>query len=346
MSISLSHFDYDLPKELIAQYPLKRRDASRLLVFNRDNDALVNDTFSHVSDHLKEGDLLVLNNTKVILARLFGHRKKSLGRVEIFLLEEAGKKRFRVLIKPLKRLKINEEILIDDDHGLSCTLIDAHKKIVEFNRENVFEGLGEFGHVPLPQYIKRSDEALDRDRYQTVYAKNEGAVAAPTAGLHFTESLLAKVRQKGVKIAYLTLHVGYGTFAPIREEDITKHVMGEERFEIPHSTITSIRQTKKAGGSIVAVGTTVCRALEANKEAILESTTRHAGVKGRTDLFIYPSFSFSVVDSLITNFHLPKSSLYILVSAFAGMRHLKKVYQCAIGCGYRFFSYGDAMFIT
>ena len=345
VNVKLSLFDYNLPKELIAQYPLGERDASRLLVVNRANDTLTHQHFSQLPDHLRKGDLLVLNNTKVMPVRLFAQRKSSGGRIEIFLLEKISKRRFRALIKPLKKLRLDEELLIENDHGLSCALVDAEKRIVEFNHDDVLQRIDECGHVPLPHYIKRSDEAIDRERDQTVYAQKEGAVAAPTAGLHFTESLLTILRQKGVNIAFLTLHVGDGTFASIREEDIAKHAMHEERFEIPQSTIALIRQTKDAGGRVIAVGTTACRALESNQDAIFRSAACRGGLKGRTDLFIYPPFSFAVVDALITNFHLPKSSLFILVSALTGMHRLKKIYQHAIEHRYRFFSYGDAMFV-
>lgn len=341
--MKLSLFDYDLPKELIAQYPLKERDASRLLVFNRADNSIAHEQFRQLPEHLKKGDLLVFNNTKVIRARLFAQRKQSGGRVELFLLEQISKRRFRALLKPLKRLRLNEELLIENDHGLSATLVDAQERIVEFNRDDVVERLREFGRVPLPAYIRRDDAALDRDRYQTVYAKKDGAVAAPTAGFHFTDSLLDTIRQKGIKTAFLTLHVGYGTFAPIREEDIAKHAMHEERFEIPPSTIALIRQAKEKGGRVVCVGTTTCRALESNKEAIFEPGTRRGGLKGRTRLFIRPPFSFAVADALITNFHLPKSSLFILVAALTGVRTLKEIYRQAIEHRYRFFSYGDAM---
>ncbi len=343
---NLSDYDYELPRELIAQYPLERRDASRLLVHNRREASVCHRHFSDIADYLEKGDLLILNNTKVVMARLFARRPATGGKVEIFLLEQVHKRRFRALLKPMRRLKIGEELIIDNDHGLSCRLVDAGNKVVEFSHDDVFKRLQECGHVPLPQYIKRSDEFLDRERYQTVYAKKEGAVAAPTAGLHFTRTLMGALKRKGVKIAFVTLHVGYGTFSPIRQESIAGHAMEEEYFEIPAPAISLVRRAKENKKRVIAVGTTVCRALESNKDALLTGAAARQAIKGRTALFIRPPFTFSVVDALITNFHLPKSTLFILVAAFAGLDQLKKAYQCAVAHRYRFFSYGDAMFIA
>ena len=345
MATRLSEFDYKLPKELIAQFPLEKREQSRLLVFDRKDLFMKHDYFYSIVDYLNKGDILVLNNTKVILARLFARRKHSRGKVELLLLEEINNRRFRALISPIKRLKANEELPIESNNGLTFKLIDFANRIVEFNQDNVMDKLRSIGHVPLPKYIKRSDVESDRVRYQTVYAKEEGAVAAPTAGLHFTDSLLKRIKDKGVNVTFLTLHVGYGTFASIREQDISRHKMEEEHFEIPESTISLIRNAKKNKAKVVAVGTTVCRALESCKDLILSDSIVKKSIKGKTNLFIYPSFKFSLVDSLITNFHLPKSTLYILVSAFVGLSNMRRIYKQAIEKNYRFFSYGDAMII-
>ena len=342
MHVSL--FDYTLPEELIAQYPCAQRDASRLLVYDRAQHTIAHRNFKDVIDYLERGDLVVFNDTKVILARLFARRKETHGRVEILLLEKIGRRRYRVLLKPAKRLKCDEELLISNDHGLACRLIDPVQKIVEFNRDGLMRDLPNYGHVPLPGYIRRSDEQSDRERYQTVYAKKVGAVAAPTAGLHFTSQLIRQLKKKGVNCAFLSLHVGYGTFAPIRCEDITEHHMHCEHFDIPLQTVNAIRKTKKQGGRVVAVGTTVTRALEANK-CFIGASGVSKRLAGKTDVFIYPPYSFSVVDALITNFHLPKSTLYILVSALSGLSELKGIYQNAIAHQYRFFSYGDAMML-
>lgn len=341
--MKLTDFDYNLPKDLIAQFPLEKRDESRLLILNRQNRNIEHKKFSDVINYLNSGDLLVLNNTKVILARLLGRRRNAGGRVEALLLDRIDDKRFRALIKPLGRLRINEEISINNN-GLAFRLVDVNKRIIEFNQGNVLDKLAEVGHVPLPQYIKREDSPLDRIRYQTVYASREGAIAAPTAGLHFTKSLLNRIRNKGVKIAFLTLHVGYGTFAPVKEKNIQNHKMQAEHFEITSQAIKLINKTK-GRGRIIAVGTTSCRALEANKDKVLDQVPGENSIKGSTDLFIYPPFKFHITDGLITNFHLPKSTLYMLVAAFAGIKKIKKAYQQAIEEKYRFYSYGDAMLI-
>ncbi|NQU18986.1 tRNA preQ1(34) S-adenosylmethionine ribosyltransferase-isomerase QueA [bacterium] len=342
--MKLTDFDYNLRKDLIAQFPLEKRDRSRLLILDREDKSITHKKFHNIVDYFNPGDLLILNNTKVILARLFGFRKKTGGKVEALLLERIGNRRFRALIKPLKRLKINEEVRVNNN-GLTFKLIDYNKRIIEFNKKDILGKLNDIGHVPLPQYIKREDSLLDRTRYQTVYAKREGAVAAPTAGLHFTDTLLKKIKKIGVNIAFITLHVGYPTFAPIKKEDISNHKMEREYFEIPKATIKLIKETKNNSQKIFAVGTTTCRALEANRDKILNLTIADDGIKGYTDLFIYPPFKFRVVDSLITNFHLPKSTLFVLVSAFAGLKNIKKAYQEAIVNRYRFFSYGDATLV-
>jgi S-adenosylmethionine:tRNA ribosyltransferase-isomerase len=339
----LANFNYTLPKDLIAQFPLKKRDESRLLVLDRINQGINHRKFYDIADYFNKGDVLVLNNTKVILARLFGRRKETGGKVEVLLQKKIGRKQYQALITPLGKLKLGEEIAINNN-GVSFKVVDFKNKVIEFNKDRILDRLDRIGHVPLPQYIKRSDVLSDRKTYQTVYAKKEGAIAAPTAGLHFTAELLAKIRKKGVKIAFVTLHVGYGTFASIKEEDVSKHRMEEEYFEIPKATTKLIKEAKANSRKVFAVGTTTTRALEANKDRIVSSKITQ-GIKGYTDLFIYPGFEFGVVDSLITNFHLPKSTLYILACAFAGSENIKNSYAQAIQSRYRFFSYGDAMII-
>ncbi|MFC1709515.1 tRNA preQ1(34) S-adenosylmethionine ribosyltransferase-isomerase QueA [Candidatus Omnitrophota bacterium] len=342
--MKLTDFDYNLPKNLIAQFPLDKRDQSRLLVFDRTQKEIEHKKFCDLLDYLNRGDLLVLNDTKVIFARLFGHKKSTGAKIEALLLDKVDDRRFRALIKPLKRAKLNEDIIVNNN-GLSFKLVDYNKRIIEFNKGAVLGRLNKIGHVPLPQYIKREDSALDRTRYQTIYAQKEGAIAAPTAGLHFTKPLLSKIKEKGIGIAFVTLHVGYGTFAPVKEEDILNHKMHEEYFEIPQQTINLIRKTKDNKGKIVAVGTTTCRALEASGGKIIKRKVGGNSIKGYTDLFIYPTFKFKLIDALITNFHLPQSTLYVLVAAFAGLDNTKEVYTQAIHKEYRFYSYGDAMLI-
>jgi len=341
--MELSDFNYNLPKSLIAQFPLEKRDQSRLLVVDRKRKTIEHRKFNNIIDYLNPGDLLILNNTKVILARLFGFRKNTGGKVEVLLQEQINNHRFKALINPLRRLKIGEEISINNN-GLSFRLVDFSKRIIEFSKEGMLDKLNKIGHVPLPQYIKRQDLKMDRIRYQTVYAEKEGSIAAPTAGLHFTKSLLRKIQNKGVNIAFVTLHVGYGTFAPIKDENISNHTMHKEYFEIPSETVSLIRQTKNSCDRVVAVGTTSCRALESSKEKILNQNSK-LSIKGYTDLFIYPPFKFNIIDSLITNFHLPKSTLYLLVATFTGLNTTKKAYSQAIENKYRFYSYGDSMVI-
>lgn len=345
----LSDFDYGLPQELIAQYPASRRELSRLLVLDRSHKTIQHRRFCDIINTLQKGDLIVLNNTKVLPARLIGRRSTG-GRVEILLLkresEPYGRKRgehYQALIKPLGRLKEGEEIFLDS--GFSCWLADAKKKIIEFNGASAKEIMQKVGIIPLPPYIRRSPDFSDRHRYQTVFAKREGAVAAPTAGLHFTKRLLSDIRKRGADIAYLTLHVNHATFSPVRTEDIRDHRMFEEHLEIPKKTVELIRKTKKGGGRIFAVGTTVCKALEDSAQQLLERKSPAVKISKSSELFIYPPFSFKVVDALITNFHLPRTSLLMLVAAFAGKDLILDAYRAAIEDKYRFYSYGDAMLI-
>jgi len=323
----LSEFDYQLPKELIAQYPLKERDKARLLVVNRQDGTVEHRIFKDIAGYVRADDLLVLNDTLVVPCRLIG-RRASGGKVEVLLLEDKGGASFNALIRPA-RLRPDEEIIFNNG-SLSGRI--TSKGQITFSSGDTGR-IYAHGQMPLPPYIKRSPEPLDKEYYQTVYAKRAGAVAAPTAGLHFTEELLSGMR---LHIAYLTLHVGHATFKPVTADEVSNHTMEPERFTIPAGTVAAIENARRKAGRIIAVGTTSCRALEScalgNKE-------------GRTDLFIYPGFTFKLVDCLLTNFHLPKTTLYMLVCAFAGGGLIKKAYQEAIENKYRFYSYGDAMLI-
>ena len=341
--MKLSDFDYQLPKEFIAQFPLKQRDRSKLLTLDRSTGDIHHRNFFNCLDYMNKGDVLVLNDTKVILARAFGFTKSSKRKVEILLTQAIDSRRFQALIKPLKKLKADDEILLEGN-GFSFKIVDFDKKLIEFNKDNILDNLNKVGHVPLPPYIKREDTLGDRQDYQTVYAKNEGAVAAPTAGLHFNNDLLRKIEQKGIEIGYLTLHVGHGTFAPVRANDISGHKMHEEFFSIPQETMQLVRRAKALDRKVFAVGTTSTRALEANSSSILDKEFKDS-ISGRTNLFIYPPFKFRIVDSLITNFHLPTSTLYMLICAFVGIDETKKIYQEAMRQHYRFYSYGDATLI-
>ena len=337
MKLKLSDFDYKLPKELIAKYPVEPRDACRLMVLDRKTQKIEHRIFRDIIDYLQEGDLLVLNDTKVIPARLQG-KKETGAKIEVFLLRPITENRWEVLIKNIKRLKPGQKVIFGGD--FSAKLVEKFeegKALVEFEGKDINALIKKYGHIPLPPYIEREDEEKDKDYYQTVFARKEGAVASPTAGLHFTKELLKKLEKKGVKKAFVTLHVGLGTFRPIQTEDITKHKMHEEYYHIPEETLKLLQETKEKGKSVIAVGTTVVRTLE---------TYAQTGKKeGFSDIFIYPPYKFKIVDKLITNFHLPKSTLLLLVSAFAGKEFILRAYKEAIKERYRFFSYGDAMFI-
>jgi len=335
--MKLQDFDYTLPKELIAQYPAARRDQARLMVINRADGSIVHDIFARVGKYIPLKSLLVLNDSKVIPARLFGKRKETGGKVEVFLLQKLSDGySYSALIRPLKKLKLGERIIFNGNNFFA-ELKSAEKKIVRFNRKNILPALNRLGHIPLPPYIKRNDEASDRNDYQTVYAKRAGSVASPTAGLHFTKPLLQGLKAQGHTIEKVTLHVNYATFKPVREEDITKHVMHEEEYRISEKTWERISKAKEKGKKIVAVGTTSCRSLE--------STAKTGRLSGKTNLFIYSGYPFKITDCLLTNFHTPKSTLLMLVDAFAGKKLIRRAYQEAIREKYRFFSYGDAMLI-
>jgi len=333
----LSDYNYNLPKELIAKYPVEPRDSCRLMVLNRKDKSIKHTIFRNIGDYLEKGDLLVLNDTKVIPARLIG-RKETGSKIEIFLLRELGENVWEALGKNIKRLKLGQKVIFGND--FYCELLEKSKdgKIkVKLFADNVKEAINKYGHIPLPPYISREDEEKDRQLYQTVFARKEGAVASPTAGLHFTEELLNQLKEKGINITYITLHVGLGTFKPIKVEDITKHKMHEEYYSIPDESLNLIKETKEKNKRVIAVGTTVVRALE--------SYGKTGKKEGYSDIYIYPPFQFKIIDALITNFHLPKSTLLLLVSAFAGRDFIMRAYKEAIKNKYRFFSYGDAMLI-
>ena len=328
--MKLSDFDYNLPKELIAQYPLKERDTSRLLVLHRKEAKIEHCIFKDITGYFKKDDLLVLNDTKVLASRLIG-RRLSGGRVEVLLVKEKNNLNFDALIKPA-RLKIGEEIKFNGG-SLSGKIISRNE--IAFDAKNI-ESVYRLGVMPLPPYIKREPQDSDNEYYQTVYAKKEGAIASPTAGRHFTNELLNRISGIGVNIAYITLHVGPATFLPVKDEDAARHKMGRERFSISPEAAILIDKARADKKRIFAVGTTSCRALE---------TYAQGKSQGETDLFIYPGYKFKAVDCLITNFHLPKTTLFMLVSAFCGQELVKRVYQEAIDKKYRFYSYGDAMLV-
>lgn len=337
---SLDTYDYHLPENLIAQTPLEKRDESRLLVFDRKTKDIFHRQFKDITDFLKKGDVLVINNTRVLPARLMA--KKSTGaNVEILLLKRINLNDWEVLLKPGKRVKIGTVLTISDE--LKCELIEIKNdgnRIVRFYFNGVFEEiLNRVGSMPLPHYIH--EKLKDKERYQTVYNKVLGSAAAPTAGLHFTDELLKRIRDMGVEIVELTLDVGLGTFRPCKEKDITKHVMHSEHYSLSKEVADKINKAKIENRRVIAVGTTSVRTLEtvAQKGMPLEASV------GETDIFIYPPYEFKVVDALITNFHLPKSTLIMLVSAFAGYKNTMDIYETAVENQYRFFSFGDSMFI-
>ncbi len=334
--MKLSDFDYSLPKERIAKYPAEHREKCRLMVLDRASERLEHRTFGDIPDYFRAGDCLVLNNTKVMPARLFGKRATG-GKVEIFLLGlPKADEAVEALVRPSGRLKEGEKISLESGDTAEVLGQGRLGRFVKFSR-SIGAIIEESGHVPLPPYIDRPDAPSDRQDYQTVYARKEGATASPTAGLHFTKELLGKVEALGVKVVYVTLHTNYGTFAPIKTEDIESHKMHREYFEIPAETVDAVKSAKRSGGKVFAVGTTSARSLE--------YWAREGKAQGDNDLFIYPGFKFQVVNHLITNFHLPKSTLMLLVSAFAGREFILDAYYQAIENRYRFFSYGDAMLI-
>lgn len=328
--LALSDFDYNLPKELIAQYPLKERTSARLMVVNRETGEIEHSIFKDLGRYLRPSDLLVLNDTRVLPARLRG-RRPSGGKVEVLLLSKSKGLTFSCLIKP-NRLKLGEKIIFNS--GKICAELIAKNKI-NFFAENINQ-IYSHGMMPLPPYIKRKPQEEDNQDYQTVYAQNDGSIASPTAGLHFTSELLTDIKSYGANIAYVTVHISYSTFKPVKVEDITKHKMEHEYFKIPHESVSLIKDTHDKGLRIIAVGTTSLRALE---------TYASGRQEGYTDLFIYPGYKFNMADCLLTNFHLPRTTLFMLASAFATEGLLKRAYQEAIDKKYRFYSYGDAMLL-
>ena len=334
-------FWYDLPEELIAQTPLQQRDASRLLVLDRDTGMIAHKHFYEILDYLQPGDCLVMNDSRVLPARLLGQRPTG-GAVELLLLKDMGEKRWECLAKPGRKMQVGQAVIFGDGE-LSATVVDVMddgNRIVEFHYEGIFlEVLERLGKMPLPPYIK--EELHDRERYQTVYSREVGSAAAPTAGLHFTEELLDKIRAKGVTTAFVTLHVGLGTFRPVKAEEIGEHHMHSELCMMSAETARILNDTKRNGGRVICVGTTSCRTLESlvNPDGSFESKSAW------TDIFIYPGYAFKAMDGLITNFHLPESTLVMLVSAFAGRENVLNAYNDAVSQRYRFFSFGDAMFI-
>ncbi|HFI0562715.1 TPA: tRNA preQ1(34) S-adenosylmethionine ribosyltransferase-isomerase QueA [Streptococcus suis] len=341
--MNTADFDFELPEELIAQVPLEKRDSSKLLILDRKQKNMVDSHFDHIIDQLNPGDALVMNNTRVLPARLYGYKPDTNGHVELLLLKNTQGDQWEVLAKPAKRLKVGATVAFGDGR-LTATIIEELEhggRIVEFSYEGIFlEVLESLGEMPLPPYIHEKLE--DRERYQTVYAKENGSAAAPTAGLHFTQELLEKIEAKGVKLVYLTLHVGLGTFRPVSVDNLDEHEMHSEFYNLSAEAAETLNQVKAAGGRIVAVGTTSIRTLETigNKfDGRLEADS------GWTNIFIKPGYEFRIVDAFSTNFHLPKSTLVMLVSAFAGREFVLDAYKHAIEERYRFFSFGDAMFI-
>ncbi|MGN0460082.1 MAG: tRNA preQ1(34) S-adenosylmethionine ribosyltransferase-isomerase QueA [Ruminococcus sp.] len=337
-----SDFYYDLPEELIAQTPVEPRDSSRMLVYDRATKEIIHKHFYDVIDYLNEGDTLIVNDSRVLPARIYGTKIPTGANVEFLLLKQKEEKVWETLVKPGKKARTGDKFSFGE--GLmTATVIDVLEdgnRIVQFECENnFFETLDKIGQMPLPPYIH--EKLKDKERYQTVYSHELGSAAAPTAGLHFTKELLEKIKAKGVNIGYVTLHVGLGTFRPVKVDDVTTHKMHSEHFEVPKETAELIKNTKKNGKRVIAVGTTSCRTLE----SVAKEHGEVVPCDGWTDIFIYPGFDFKVLDGLITNFHLPESTLIMLVSAFAGYDETMKVYKTAVEEKYRFFSFGDSMFI-
>ncbi|MDD4389610.1 MAG: tRNA preQ1(34) S-adenosylmethionine ribosyltransferase-isomerase QueA [Eubacteriales bacterium] len=344
----ITEFDYNLPEALIAQEPAGKRDLSRLMVLHRASGLIEHKHFYDIIEYLQEGDCLVLNNSKVIPARLFGMKKETGAKVEFLLIKTLPDGRWETMVRPGKRVKEGDVISFSEDKLFQAVVEgygDEGTRIVRFEYEGIFfERLEEIGKMPLPPYIKRESTQKDKDRYQTVYSLIDGSVAAPTAGLHFTEELLEKAKKKGVKIAEVTLHVGIGTFRPVKCDIIEEHTMHFEEYEITSESAQIINETKSTGGRIICVGTTSCRTIESAAEPYEDDFRVKPGF-GSTGIFIYPGYEFKILDSLITNFHLPKSTLLMLISALYNKEDILKAYSIAIDEKYRFFSYGDAMLI-
>ena len=340
--MKVEEFDFDLPKELIAQTPIHKRDTSRLLVLNRSNGNIKHKHFFDVLDYMEKGDTLVLNDTKVIPARLYGIKEETNAAIEILMLKDLGKDEWQCLVKPAKRVKEGTIVKFSDKLKAECIKVeDEGIRCFKLIYDGIlYEILDELGEMPLPPYIHEKLE--EKDRYQTVYAKNIGSAAAPTAGLHFTNELLEKIKEKGVNIAYITLHVGLGTFRPVAAEEVQNHKMHSEFYVMDEKAAKILNETKKSGHKIISVGTTSTRTLE----TIMNLYGTFKACSGFTDIFIYPGYEFKAIDTLITNFHLPKSTLVMLVSAFAGKEYILNAYNEAIKEKYRFFSFGDSMIIV
>ena len=341
--MDVKDFYFDLPQELIAQDPLEDRASSRLLVLNKETGEITHRHFRDIVEYLRPGDCLVLNDTKVIPARLFGVKKDTGAKIELLLLKRRENDIWETLVKPGKKAKPGTEIVFGEGllTGTIVDTVDDGNRLIQFHYDGIFEEiLDQLGQMPLPPYI--THQLKDKNRYQTVYAKNEGSAAAPTAGLHFTKELLAQIEEMGVTIAHVTLHVGLGTFRPVKVENVLDHHMHSEFYIVEESEAEKVNRTKANGGRVICVGTTSCRTVESasTEDGILKAGT------GWTEIFIYPGYRFKTLDALITNFHLPESTLVMLVSALAGREHILNAYEEAIKERYRFFSFGDAMFIV
>ena len=337
-----SDFFYDLPEELIAQTPVEPRDSSRMMVYNRKTKEVLHKHFYDVIDFLNEGDALIVNDSRVLPARIYGTKIPTGANVEFLLLKQVKDKVWETLVKPGKKARTGDSFTFGDGimTGKVIDVLEDGNRIVEFKCDsNFYETLDKIGQMPLPPYIH--EKLKDKERYQTVYSHELGSAAAPTAGLHFTDELLEKIKAKGIKIGYVTLHVGLGTFRPVKVDDVTTHKMHSEHYEVPEETAKLIEETKKNGKRVIAVGTTSCRTLE----SVAKEHGKVVPCEGWTDIFIYPGFEFKVLDGLITNFHLPESTLIMLVSAFAGYDEVMSIYKEAVKEKYRFFSFGDSMFI-
>lgn len=341
--MKVSDFTFDLPEELIAQDPLEDRSSSRLMVLDKKTGEVDHHIFREITSYLKEGDCLVLNNTKVIPARLIGAKEDTGGKVEVLLLKRKQDNTWETLVKPGRKAKVGARISFGDGMlvGEVTDIVEEGNRLVRFEYEGIFEEvLDQLGQMPLPPYI--THQLKDKNRYQTVYAKYDGSAAAPTAGLHFTKELLQKIKDMGVKIAFVTLHVGLGTFRPVKVDDVLNHHMHSEFYSVEEEDAKLINDTKEQGGRIISVGTTSTRTLE----SVADETGHIEAKSGWTEIFIYPGYKFKVIDGLITNFHLPESTLLMLVSALAGKEHIIHAYEEAVKERYRFFSFGDAMFIN
>ena len=342
----VSDFSFDLPETLIARYPKAERTASRLMALDGNTGAITDGVFTDIVEQLNAGDLLVFNNTRVIPARMFG-QKASGGKIEVLVERIVDQHTVLAHIRASKSPKVGNELTLEGK--VNATMIARHGALFELKfseEESVLNILEDIGHMPLPPYIDRPDEDSDKERYQTVYNEKPGAVAAPTAGLHFDDALLAKIQAKGVELAFVTLHVGAGTFQPVKVDEIADHVMHAEYVEVPDEVVEQITRTKAAGGRVVAVGTTSVRSLESAAKVAKDKGETLSAFYGDTDIFITPGYEFQLIDALVTNFHLSESTLLMLVSAFSGYDHIMPAYQHAIDNEYRFFSYGDAMFLT